>query len=45
MENVSKAKEKLQNLAKPAVRGEIAEETDQRILKQKMEFDALFNQY
>jgi len=45
MENVKKAKERLAHLGEVNTRKVHEEETDQRILKQKMEFDALLRQY
>ena len=45
IDNVQKAKEKLAHLGETSQRIEGEAETDRRILKQKMEFDALYRQY
>ena len=45
MDNVQKAKEKLQPLGEAQGRGDSEEETDRRILRQKMEFDNLLKLY
>ena len=45
MDNVQKAKVRLAHLGEVNGKLDADEETDQRILKQKMEFDALLKQY
>lgn len=45
MDNVKRAKDRLAHLGEDDNKRTIEEETDRRILKQKMEFDALLNEY
>jgi hypothetical protein len=45
MDNVQKAKDRLAHLGEVNGRMDADEETDKRILRQKMEFDALLKQY
>ena len=45
MDNVKRAKDRLAHLGESDPRKDVEEDTDRRILKQKMEFDALLNEY
>jgi hypothetical protein len=45
MDNVKKAKDRLAHLGEMSSKRTLEEETDQRILKQKLEFDGLLKQY
>lgn len=45
MDNVQRAKDRLAHLGETDQRKDFEEDTDRRILKQKMEFDALLNEY
>jgi hypothetical protein len=45
MDNVKRAKDRLAHLGDSDQRKDSEEEIDRRILKQKMEFDALLNEY
>lgn len=45
MKNVQEAKKKLAKLGETDPRRDQEEDTDRRIIKQKLEFDALLNEY
>ena len=45
MENVQKAKDRMAHLGQMSSKRTLEEDTDNRIIKQKMEFDALLRQY